>query len=146
MPIPITQATWQDLLELQRFEKATFKEDAWPILDLIGVLTLPNLIRLKVMHKGHMISFASGEVQKTGEEGWITSIGVLPQYRRRGLGREMLKAMELRLHTRLIRLTVRRSNTIAIAMYIANGYDQMDVWERYYEDLEDGLILGKYLW
>ena len=43
----IQPATWRDLNSLRHLERLCFPKDAWPLLDLVGVLTLPNVVRLK---------------------------------------------------------------------------------------------------
>ena len=57
----IETATFLDLNALGRLERACFGPDAWPFLDLIAVLTLPDVIRLKVVEGDVMIAFAAGD-------------------------------------------------------------------------------------
>lgn len=45
--IEITEASIRDLMDLRRLEQACFDLDAWPLLDLAGVLSLPGIIRLR---------------------------------------------------------------------------------------------------
>ena len=47
--VVIEPATWRDLNALRHLEKVCFPLDAWPLWDLVGVLTLPNVVRLKAM-------------------------------------------------------------------------------------------------
>ena len=62
----ILSAGWRDLGSLRRLEKICFPEDAWPLLDLIGVLSLPNVVRLKAVKlvdsaAETMIGFIAGD-------------------------------------------------------------------------------------
>jgi ribosomal-protein-alanine N-acetyltransferase len=43
------------------------------------------------------------------------------------------------------RLTVRLSNDKAISLYEKEGYRTIDIWKRYYNDGEDGLVMEKIL-
>jgi ribosomal-protein-alanine N-acetyltransferase len=67
--------------------------------------------------------------------------------RRRGVGRALMEAAEeegRRLGARLSTLEVRRSNSAAIALYLALGYRQIGVRPNYYaEEREDAIVMVK---
>ena len=88
-----------------------------------------------------MVGFAAAEVRS--EVGWITTIGVVPAYRRRGIARALLAACEEQLSNPRIRLCVRRSNYTAQALYLQQGYRQVDIWARYYRGNEDAIVMEK---
>jgi ribosomal-protein-alanine N-acetyltransferase len=44
-----------------------------------------------------------------------------------------------------MKLTVRMSNEPAISLYEKEGYRSVDIWKRYYNDGEDGLVMEKKL-
>src|SRR5689334_3646273 len=113
----IVNATLLDLNALRRLEKICFDKDAWPLIDLMAVLTLPSVIRLKAMEDERMVGFVGGDPHPHESWGWIATIGVDPGYRRRGIGLALLHACEARLGVRSARLTVRMSNMDAISMY-----------------------------
>ena len=142
-PFQIENASWHDLNPLRQIEKECFAEDAWPLFDLIAVLTFPNIVRLKAVVDGHMVGFAGGEPKPSERAGWITTLGVLPAYRRQGIARGLLEACEGQLGLPSIKLSVRRSNLAAIELYQGAGYHQTGVWPRYYYGGEDALILEK---
>jgi ribosomal protein S18 acetylase RimI-like enzyme len=50
---------------------------------------------------------------------------------------------EIALKTPLIKLTVRRSNAGAIALYEKFGYQTTAVWDHYYSGGEAGLVMEK---
>ena len=139
----IMPANWRDLNELRQIEKICFGDDAWPLLDLVAVLTFSGVIRLKAVTSERMVGFIGGEVNSREGTGWITTIGVLPDYRRQGIAQALLSACEEQLGTARVRLSVRRSNLAAIALYQKTGYFQAGVWPAYYYDREDALILEK---
>lgn len=139
----ILPSTIRDLGPLRRVEQACFPKDAWPLLDLIAVLTWPDVVRLKAVEDGQMVGFVAGDPRSTGEMAWIATIGVLPQYQRRGIGRALLRACEAKLTQPRIRLCVRESNAGAIAMYLQEGYLTSDTWREYYNDKENALVMEK---
>lgn len=138
-------ATIRDLGALRRLEKACFEKDAWPLLELIAVLTWPEVIRIKAMDNGMMIGFVAGEPRSSRKEFWIATIAVDPRYQRRGIGRKLLRACEEQAKLPRLKLTVRISNQRAISLYEREGYRTMDIWKSYYVDGEDGLVMGKNL-
>ena len=143
MPILIEKPNLTDLADLLKLEKACFPLDAWPLLDLIGVLTMPDLLRLKAVADGRMAGFAAAEHDPTRPITWIMTIGVHPEYQRRGIGDMLLLALEDQVKTPELRLTGRRSNQPAINMYHKHGYRQLEVWTKYYEGGEDGLVMAR---
>lgn len=145
-PFQIVPANWRDLNELRDLENAVFEKDAWPLLELIGVLTLPGQVRLKVVSaEGKMIAFAAGEPHLGSDVGWIDTIGVHPDWRRQGVASVLLNACEQRLRRKRVRLAVRASNQAARSLYLLHGYKPVDVERGYYEDGEDGVIMEKVL-
>ena len=56
----IQTASLLDLGALRRLERACFEKDAWPLLDLVAVLTWPEVVRLKAVDSGEMIGFVAG--------------------------------------------------------------------------------------
>ena len=141
----IQPAGLRDLGALRHLEIACFEKDAWPLLDLVAVLTWPEVIRLKAMENGEMIGFVAGDPRPSQGLGWIATIGVDPRYRRRGIGRALLRACEDQFKFPRAKLTVRISNEEAISMYEQEGYHTVDIWKNYYNDGEDGLIMEKIL-
>ena len=141
----IQSANLMDLGALRRLENVCFEKDAWPILDLIAVLTWPDVIRLKAVESGEMIGFVAGDPRQSSGVVWIATIGVDPRFQRRGIGSALMRACEEQVKLPFMKLTVRVSNQGAIAMYEALGYRATDVWKGYYNDGEDGLVMSKKL-
>ncbi len=139
----ISPASLLDLNGLRHVEKVCFPKDAWPLFDLVAVLTFPGVIRLKATEDGQMIGFIAGDPRPSEGFSWIATIGILPEYRGRGHGRALLEACEAQLPTERVRLSVRPSNVEAIRMYEKAGYLPIDRWPLYYDDGEDALIMDK---
>lgn len=141
----IQNASLRDLSALRRLEHACFEKDAWPLLDLMAVLTWPDVIKLKAVENGEMIGFAACDPRPSEHTSWIATLAVDPRYQRRGIGRAMLRACEDRTRMPRMKLTVRMSNEPAISLYEKEGYRSVDIWKKYYNDGEDGLVMEKRL-
>jgi ribosomal protein S18 acetylase RimI-like enzyme len=141
----IQPANIRDLGALRRLERVCFDKDAWPLLDLIAVLTWPDMIRLKAVEGGEMIGFIAGDPRPSQKAAWIATLGVDPVYQRRGIGLELLRACEGQVQLPRVKLTVRISNDAAISLYKKAGYRTVDIWNQYYSDSEDGLVMEKIL-
>ena len=141
----IEVASMRDLGALRRLESACFEKDAWSIFDLVAVLTWPEVIRLKAVEDDQMVGFVAGDPRPAQGVGWIAQIGVDPRFQHRGFGRALLRACEEQLQFPRTRLTVRISNDKAISLYQKEGYRTIDIWKRYYNDGEDGLVMEKIL-
>ncbi len=141
----IQKASFLDLNALRKLESTTFANDAWPLFDLIAVLTLSEVIRLKAVEDGHMVGFIAGDPRPRDGWGWVATIAVDPPYQRRGIGRALLRTCESKMGVPRSRLTVRVSNQGAISMYEQEGYLSIDRWKGYYNDGEDALLMEKEL-
>jgi ribosomal protein S18 acetylase RimI-like enzyme len=138
-------ATLSDLSQLGVMEKACFPLDAWPLIEQIGVLVLPGSVRIKAVYTDRMIGFVSGDIQKKRNTGWISTISVLPEFRRMGVGEALLLACEKEMRMYTVRLAVRKSNLSAQMLYRKNGYQQTETWAHYYEGGEDAIVMEKNL-
>lgn len=141
--IKIIPASILDLHALRHLEQVCFPKDSWPLLDLIAVLSLPGVIRLKAVNDAKMTGFIAGDPRPGEKLGWIATIGVLPDHRGTGIGRALLEACEQQMLMPRIRLSVRQSNYEAIRLYEKAGYRAVDHWLRYYNDGEDALVMEK---
>ncbi len=143
--VVIEQATLHDLGALRHLEQVCFPKDAWPLLDLISVLASRGVIRLKAVADNKMIGFIAGDVKRMEGVAWIATVGVLPEYRKRGIGAELLRKCEDQIPVNIVRLCVRPSNEDAIRLYERFGYVKVGEWHRYYQDGESALVMEKTL-
>jgi ribosomal protein S18 acetylase RimI-like enzyme len=139
----IIPATIRDLNALRRLENICFEQDAWPLFDLIAVLTFPDVVRLKAVEDNRMVGFIAGDPRPSQGFSWIATVAVLPEYQRKGIGRSLLHVCEAQLKTPRLRLSVRASNQVAITLYEKEGYRTMDVWKAYYNDGENAIVMEK---
>jgi ribosomal-protein-alanine N-acetyltransferase len=141
----IQPAGWRDFRQVLQLERACFEHDAWPWIDILAALTFPDTVPLKAVEAGLVVGFAIGDRRRREGMGWIASIGVHPDWRRRGLARRLLRACEASLGTLHVRLTLRASNTSALLLYQSSGYVDAGRWRNYYRDGEDAIVMEKSL-
>jgi ribosomal-protein-alanine N-acetyltransferase len=119
----IETASLSDLNQLRELEKICFDKDAWPIIELVAVLILPGLVRLKIDIDGKMAAFIGGDPHRNENIGWITTVGVRPEFRRLGLATQLISACEDAMQLPSVRLSVRRSNFGAQHLYVGLDTD-----------------------
>ena len=103
------------------------------------------------MATGFVCTDENGQVAAYGgmlwapDEGQITNIATHPAYRRMGLGRAVLKALEGQARERgckMLSLEVRASNQAAIALYAAEGFTVEGRRKNFYRaPTEDALVM-----
>ena len=82
------------------------------------------------------------------DEAHITNVGVLPEYRGKGIGVMLMnRQVKDSIIAGAIKMTLeaRVSNEVAINLYKKLGFTQVGIRKRYYEDNnEDAVIMWKY--
>lgn len=141
--ITIETATWRDLKDLFQLEKDCFQLDAWPLLDILGVLTIPQIIRLKAVDHEELVGFIAVDLRRSQQTAWIATLAVKPTYRKSGIGSTLLGISEGEINLPRIRLSVRQSNQPAIQLYQKHGYQQIEVWKKYYKGGDNALVFEK---
>ncbi len=139
----IEPASLRDLNTLRNIERVCFPKDAWPLLDLISVLTFPGVVRLKAQCDKQMVGFIAADIRRTEGIAWIATIAVLPEYQGQGIGSALLQACEVLISLNRIRLCVRPTNDVAIRLYERYGYARVGEWTKYYQDGESALVMEK---
>nr|WP_240922374.1 ribosomal protein S18-alanine N-acetyltransferase [Oleiagrimonas sp. C23AA] len=97
---------------------------------------------------GHLIGSAVLFFRSNSPSARLYSLAIADEARGRGLGRAMLDACERYARQRRcqsIRLEVRVSNRVAIALYERHGYQLIGCREGYYDDGTDALRYEKCL-
>ena len=101
-----------------------------------------------VTPSGQMAAFVFVMVSQADGAAHITTIGVAPEHRRRGLAAMLLKHAEKTLHKKgvgAIMLEVRVGNDAALNLYCTLGYTIVQRLNRYYNNGEDGFLMIKSL-
>jgi ribosomal protein S18 acetylase RimI-like enzyme len=141
--VSIGPASLRDLRAVLNLERVCFGVDAWPLLDVMSALVWPGGVRLKAMAGGRLVGLAIAEQTWSDGISMIASIGVDPEFRRRGIGSALLARCEELLPGTLIRLTVRADNPPALRMYDKFGYTFFSRVLNYYRDGQSGLVMEK---
>lgn len=83
------------------------------------------------------------------DEGYVTNIGVLPEYRKSGIGTKIVnKLIDFSIEKQLsfISLEVRVSNVVAINLYKKLGFEEQGKRKNFYSNpVEDALIMTRFL-
>ena len=112
------------------------------------LLNEPGTLSYKaVTANGEMAGFVFVMVNKNGAA-HLTTIGVAPEHRRRGLAERLLGHLEQALlakHIATVMLEVRVSNTSAQSLYRLTGYTVVQRVTNYYNNGEDGFLMMKSL-
>jgi ribosomal-protein-alanine N-acetyltransferase len=112
------------------------------------LLTSPESVSYRaVTPDGTMVGFIVGIVEPD-RTGHITTLGVAPEHRRRGIAQRMLLKVEegfRRRGVRITRLEVRSVNTGAQDLYQKLGFAVTQRLPRYYSNGGDGLLMIKSL-
>jgi ribosomal-protein-alanine N-acetyltransferase len=141
--------TSKRLDEICRLNRRCFKKgENYNKQTLTYLLSEPNTLSYCVTAANNeMVAFifATSNVDGTGH---ITTIGVAPEHRRRGLAQKLLVHAETAMQRRkisIIRLEVRVSNVAAQSLYRRFGYATVQRLENYYNNGEDGFLMVKSL-
>ena len=139
----IHPAVMRDLRAVYQLERICFGRDAWPLLDVVGVLTFPQVIRLKAVDGDQLVGFIAADLRRSERTAWIATLAVLPEHRGRGIGQALLRNCESQITLPKIRLCVRESNQPAIQLYQKFGYQQVETWKKYYRGGENARVFEK---
>jgi len=143
--IEILPANLWDLNAVRELEHLSFPLDAWPLIEMIGVLSLPSIERWKAMIGEKLVGFVAADIRRRQQVAWIATIAVHPDYRGRGIGGQLMQVAEERAGMPRMRLSVRAGNKAAQKLYQGRGYEQIDVWPQYYQGDEDAIVMEKNL-
>jgi ribosomal-protein-alanine N-acetyltransferase len=112
------------------------------------LLTAPESVSYRaVTQGGTMVGFIIGLVEPD-HTGHVTTVGVAPEHRRRGVAQRLMEKAEQgfsRRDVRIVRLEVRSVNTGAQQLYRNLGYVVTQRLPRYYSNGGDGLLMIKAL-
>lgn len=152
VPAPVTTydihpLTLKNLKEVLRLNIRCFRDgENYTKHTFSYLLNEPNTLSYRVVTAaGEMVAFVVVMVSENGSA-HLTTIGVAPEHRRRGIARRLLLHTEeaiRRRHIATVMLEVRVSNTEAQRLYRENGYHIAQRIEKYYNNGEDGFLMIK---
>lgn len=139
--LPMTAA---HIAPIAALERVCFS-DPWPEAAVESELTNPLSLWLVAVEEGQVAGYVGS--QSVLGEADVMNVAVSPEFRRRGVARALLLALERRLVENAVHcltLEVRASNESAISLYHSLGYVQVGRRPNYYhKPREDALILRK---
>ena len=144
---PLTDKDLKEVLKLNlRCFKAGENYTKYTFSYLLGE---PNSLSYRVTTPtGQMVAFVFVMTNREDGTGHITTIGVAPEHRRRGLANKLLVHAEDALQKRdisVVMLEVRVSNRAAQNLYKRFGYAAVQRLNHYYNNGEDGFLMVKSL-
>ncbi len=142
--IEIRQMDGTHVEQIAALEKLCFS-DPWPVEGIAPELTNPLSFWLVAMDGDTLAGYIGS--QSCVPDADVMNVAVAPDYRRRGIARQLIESLVWQLQQREVtRLTleVRASNGAAISLYESLGFGQVGLRKNYYRNpREDALILQK---
>jgi ribosomal-protein-alanine N-acetyltransferase len=148
-PLPlIRRAAPTDVPAIVAIEKESFI-DPWEESVFLEAFAYFPTTYFVAACNGTVTGFAIGGLEDTGENiyGHLCNFGVSSAYRKRGIGRLLLRRLEHQFALELatgIQLEVRVSNTRAKRFYRTLGYKEVFEIDGYYADGENALVMMKW--
>ncbi len=136
---------YEDVHSIAELEKECFS-DPWNFQMLADSFVSENTVTVCAEQNGEILGY--GFAVTAGEDADIANIAVAPQYRRQGIGGEILKMLTKKAAeggVKRLFLEVRVSNAAAMALYLRHGFIGRYARPRYYGDGEDALVMMKEL-
>lgn len=143
VPVTVGEMRPGDIHAVHEIERLSFRTP-WPAHAFEQEIRRNSLARYLVARAGERVVAFAG-VWMMADEAHITTFSVHPDWRRRGIGRQLLVSLADLSHAlRASRMTleVRAGNTAAQALYRSFGFADAGTRPRYYtDDGEDALIM-----
>jgi len=141
--------TPEDLDSVFSIEQETFDTNAYPrfffrqAYDVFG-----ELFRVAEMEDGEIAGYILGSLQAGDTVGWIVSLAVRQEHRRKGIAKSLLNSVLERLSDRgtdTVLLTVEPANTGAIEAYRDSGFREVESIPDCFGPGEPRIVMGKEL-
>lgn len=142
-PIVVDPMRLEDVQAVHEIERLSFRTP-WPAYAFEQELRGNRLARYVVARAGERVVGFAG-VWLMVDDAHVTTFGVHPDWRRQGIGRQLLlnlAELSSAIGARRMTLEVRVSNVAAQALYGAFGFQVVGRRPRYYtDDDEDALVM-----
>ena len=143
MCVVIRKSAISDLEPAWKLDREVFKEDAWTLLDYIGVFTSPDICRFTALAEGEFAGFGASCMDQKENAVCLMNLAVHPKFQRRGIGRMLLDHIEKAFGPSDVYLYVDIENKNAIRLYEKAGYEHTGTIPAYYMTGNDALIMKK---
>ena len=138
----IEKLSKKHLDDVWEIEKICFSSP-WSREDLEKQINIETSHFLVAVEDGRAVGYMG--LQIFSDEGYVTNVAVLPQYRQRGIA-AMLINEQMKNQMAFITLEVRQSNTPAINLYTKMGFENVGIRPNFYSNpTENAIIMTKYM-
>ncbi len=128
----VRAAEIKDLSQIVEIEELCFPEETAFPPGMFAYL-IRHAITLTAFEGDRMAGFTIGFA--SGDTGFIYTLDIHPDYRRRGIGAMLIQALEERLRSngaKRIRLEAAVNNPVALGLYRKAGYHERELLRNYY--------------
>lgn len=144
--INFREATALDIPVLVSLDREYFSHTAWPAEQFRGEIGKPTRFFLIAESEQEIIAYAGAFLPNAGGEADIMTIAVKPEYRRKGIAKELISRMESWAKARgaiAMMLEVDVTNDSAISLYKNIGYETLNIRKNYYGYGRDAQIMRR---
>lgn len=125
----------KDLEGIKNVERIAFGEHAYDDSSLKYMLKKTNAVTMIYETEGKIVGYATVYIGKSSRTSHIESIAVDPSYQGSGLGRKLLNEVERISQSEgceRIVLETFEGNSLALGLYVKNGYSVVKTVKEYY--------------
>ena len=144
--VDILTMSSEDIDTICQLEQICFSQP-WSRQSLMSSLENPESYFIVAKLNKNIAGYAG--MYTVAGQGYIYNIAVFPEFRNIGIGKNLLKHLELysiEKKLEFISLEVRESNKIARSMYENSGFKYMGTRKNFYKNpVENAIIMTKYL-
>lgn len=133
----------EHLMGVAKIEQTCFS-NPWSVSDLEKQIELETSHFLVALVNGDVAGYMG--LQIFSGEGYVTNIAVLPEYRRQGIAKALIKE-QMKNDMDFITLEVRESNIPAITLYAKMGFENVGIRPDFYTNPSENAVImtrGKY--
>jgi ribosomal-protein-alanine N-acetyltransferase len=144
--INFREANVLDIPILVSLDRQFFPHTAWPSEQFRAEIGKPTRMFLIAESNEQLVAYAGAFLPNAGGEGDIMTIAVAPEYRRKGIAKELISRLESWAKARgaiAMMLEVDVSNLDAIMLYQNLGYESLNVRKNYYGYGRDAQIMRR---
>ncbi len=134
----------RDIEKILEIEKLSF-QSPWDITTFQSILSDEECYNISAVYDGQVAGYCFAQIMRKMVH--LLNLAVHPDFQQKGIGRALVN--EIISFARLsnksyVFLEVRKSNSIAQALYASMGFTHVFSWRRYYSDTgEDASIMAK---
>jgi len=140
--VRIDNVRFAELREVAALQKRAFSPRlAYSLATLLLLWSLPYVRFLVARQDGRIAGCAIGD--RNGGQARVVNICVDPDFQRRGIGAQLLRALEAAIPRGDIILMVETENETAKALYRREGFTEVGVSKDYYGRGRDGIWMQK---